>query len=229
MKELRFILPNYPKLRRSFILFIKWYSLQTVKIDYSIIKELHCIFQKKDDISIDDFFRMKILNSSISWTQEVWALYLYESSIFIDRYLMKIIIDYLPKETVFQFRKPFTTIYSDIIICIDFPLKKSGCSIINNNTWDEIKKNLDLKSKGISTLNNECSLCFEKTICLVSCNKCANVNCSKCYLDIIRTNRGLHKCPFCRHEFGRRFDEDKAFETFMKNLEYNVTVKLKKN
>jgi hypothetical protein len=221
MKNLDYIEPNYSQLRKVFIVFIKWYTIQKVKI-LDEIRQLHGIYQQKDGITIDDFFRMKNLNSSVTFHNEKWLLYIKTASIFIDRYLMKIIINYLPTETVFKFKKPHSTNYSDIIISIDFPLKRSGCSIIKDNTWNEIKKNIDLKSQGINSLNNECTLCFEKTVFLVSCNKCANINCCACYIDIIRTNRGLHKCPFCRHEFGKRFHNDKLFKVFMKKLEKNV-------
>lgn len=76
---------------------------------------------------------------------------------------------------------------------------------LQGTTWKIIKRRIDTALsdtvKGI-----ECSICedFNKHPGnhMVSCNKCGNRFCKYCYVDIMRTNKGVIICPFCRDTFG---------------------------
>ena len=86
-----------------------------------------------------------------------------------------------------------------------FKEKNSMMKILQENTWDEIKRNITAHlTNDKSTI---CSICStEDAIKLrrIFCNKCASNWCIDCYINIFRTNKGLIKCPFCRFTYGRQ-------------------------
>lgn len=92
-------------------------------------------------------------------------------------------------------------------------LKRSMTIPLNNKTkWKVVKRRLD------TMFNNKNGEVLECTICedfdgrgngnnkLVSCNKCGNHYCLYCYTDIMRMNQGMIVCPFCRDEYGDKFE-----------------------
>lgn len=91
---------------------------------------------------------------------------------------------------------------------IIFTNKKSIMTILNDNTWDEIKRHIDV-IMNTQKPPDTCSICFTDKIKerVVRCTKCASEWCVGCYADIFRANKGIIKCPFCRYEFGQRFPD----------------------
>ena len=110
--------------------------------------------------------------------------------------------DYLPNEKI-QFKKHEITGDLQII----FTNKKAIITILESNTWDEIKRHIDAKMS--NEKNDECSICYTKDIQKrrVTCTKCASDWCANCYISIFRTNKGIIKCPFCRFAYGEEFPE----------------------
>jgi len=110
--------------------------------------------------------------------------------------------DYLPNEKI-QFKKHEITGDLQII----FINKKAIITILESNTWDEIKRHIDAKMS--NEKNDECSICYTKDIQKrrVTCTKCASDWCGNCYISIFRTNKGIIKCPFCRFAYGEEFPE----------------------
>jgi len=110
--------------------------------------------------------------------------------------------DYLPNEKI-QFKKHEITGDLQII----FTNKKAIMTVLESNTWDEIKRHIDAKMS--NEKNDECSICSTKEIQKrrVTCTKCASDWCVNCYISIFRTNKGIIKCPFCRFAYGEEFPE----------------------
>lgn len=110
--------------------------------------------------------------------------------------------EYLPNEKI-QFRKHECTNDLQII----FTDKKAIMTILEENTWDEIKRHIDAKLS--NKKSNECSICYTNVIIKrrVSCTKCASDWCIDCYINIFRTNKGIIKCPFCRFTYGNQFPD----------------------
>ena len=109
---------------------------------------------------------------------------------------------YLPNEKI-QLKKHEITGDLQII----FTNKKAIMTVLESNTWDEIKRHIDAKMS--NEKNDECSICSTKEIQKrrVTCNKCASDWCVNCYISIFRTNKGIIKCPFCRFAYGEEFPE----------------------
>lgn len=115
--------------------------------------------------------------------------------------LMHKIKDYLPNEKI-QFTKHEITGDLQII----FTDKKAIMTILECNTWDEIKRHIDAQ---ISEKNDVCCICSTKQIQQrrVTCTKCASDWCLNCYISIFRANKGIIKCPFCRFVYGHEFPD----------------------
>jgi len=110
--------------------------------------------------------------------------------------------DYLPYEKI-QFKKHEITGDLQII----FTNKKAIMTILESNTWDEIKRHIDAKMN--NEQKNECSICSTNEIQKkrVTCTKCASEWCVNCYVSIFRTNKGIIKCPFCRFTYGQEMPD----------------------
>ena len=116
--------------------------------------------------------------------------------------IIKKIKEYVPNEQM-QFRKHEYTENLEILF-ID---KKAIMTVLQNNTWDEIKRHIDTKINDNKT--NECFICSAQEIQKrVSCPKCAFYWCIDCYINIFRTNKGIIKCPFCRFTYGNEGTEN---------------------
>jgi len=105
--------------------------------------------------------------------------------------------DYLPNEKI-QFNIHEITGDLEII----FTDKKAMMTVLDSNTWDEIKRHIDVKLS--NEKSDECSICSTNELKKrrVTCTKCANEWCVNCYIRIFRANKGIIKCPFCRFSFG---------------------------
>ena len=122
------------------------------------------------------------------------------------------ISSYLPKEKI-QFQINKVTKNIEII----FTDKKAIITILEDNTWDEIKHHIDAKISKDKT--DECSICSTEEIQKrrVTCTKCASDWCTDCYINIFRVNKGIIKCPFCRFTYGEEFP-DCMIETGVKEI-----------
>jgi hypothetical protein len=82
--------------------------------------------------------------------------------------------------------------------------KISQLTILEDNTWAEVKRHIDKKIIAISQKGNwgDCIICFEKIKINVSCPKCANSYCFKCYINLFKTGKGIITCPSCRYSVG---------------------------
>ena len=92
--------------------------------------------------------------------------------------------------------------------------------ILENNSWNEIKRNIDRKLKIIKQKrgeknsmkqNNtfECIICYKHILEYnknIICLKCTAVWCLDCYTKIINNDMGIVKCPLCRYDYGCTFD-----------------------
>jgi len=109
--------------------------------------------------------------------------------------------DYLPNEKI-QFKKHEITGDLQII----FTNKKAIITILESNTWDEIKRHIDAKMS--NEQKNECSICSTNEIQKkITCTKCASELCVNCYVSIFRINKGIIKCPFCRFTYGQEMPD----------------------
>lgn len=119
--------------------------------------------------------------------------------------IIRQIINYIPNEKI-KFGKSeegLTELY--------FINHHSMMTILIDNTWDEIKRIIDSKTKQIN--DKDCLICCSLiTTKTVSCNKCSLRTCLKCYANIFKANKGLIVCAFCRYTFGRKMN---SFEVEM--------------
>jgi hypothetical protein len=111
--------------------------------------------------------------------------------------------EYLPNEKL-QFKRNEYTNNIEVFI-ID---KRATITVLEENTWDEIKRHIDVKISNEKPI--ECSICLSKDIIIrrATCTKCARDWCIDCYINIFRTNNGIIKCPFCRFTYGNIFPDN---------------------
>ncbi len=113
------------------------------------------------------------------------------------------IISYIPNEEI-KFRKHETTGNIELVLV----KYKSVLTVLVENTWDEIKRNIDnIMNKAIF---EECQICMTTDniqLLRCRCNKCASPWCYQCYINIFKSNKGIIKCPFCRYSYGREAPE----------------------
>lgn len=86
--------------------------------------------------------------------------------------------------------------------------KTAEMSILPNNTWQEIDRNINDKLNVVITKELDiCEICHNGVAC-VSCNKCAKRWCGECYINLFKTGCGVITCPYCRYSFGDHTDDD---------------------
>lgn len=217
MDEIIIEKPKYSQLRKTFINFIKWYNQNShsCKDVRKEIKQLHRIYaENKNEMNFNAFFTLKQLQIT-TIVDSTWLQYKKVEKNYQIQYLIQLILNYIPKKTIAKFKPSLSG-----LLFVEFPDLFSELTILENNTWDEIKRNIDQKLTFFGKTNETCPLCMEECVCLVTCNKCTHFTCDTCYIDIIRTNKGIHKCPFCRNEIGRVIEEDLA--DFCKSIEKRV-------
>lgn len=103
---------------------------------------------------------------------------------------------YLPNEKVTFHRNPLN---GHVEFCIG---QKQPLTILEDNTWAEIKRHIDLKMT--PKIPDECTVCMTDSIIKgrVTCSKCAGQLCTLCYINIYRAAKGATKCPFCNYKVG---------------------------
>jgi len=101
-------------------------------------------------------------------------------------------------------------------------LGKSMTIPLNKTKWKVVKRRLDTM---FDSEILECTICEDfhgkgrDGNKLVSCNNCGNHYCLYCYTDIMRMNQGLIVCPFCRDEFGNKFEGNQVEEMIQMTFE----------
>ena len=132
--------------------------------------------------------------------------------------LLHKIKEYIPSEKI-RFQNNNFTGNTEIV----FTERKAILSILKENTWENIKRNIDNKMSNIKPV--ECSICLSKKVQKrkVSCPKCSFDTCAGCYINIFRTNKGIIKCPFCRYTHGNEFP-DEMIEIGVQEILYKLNV-----
>lgn len=89
---------------------------------------------------------------------------------------------------------------------IDFYSVKIGSNIIitimPEESWINIKKNIDLKLSNSNQYDNICRLCGLEMKAKTACNKCKKTCCIECYIKNFKANKGIIKCDNCSCTFG---------------------------
>lgn len=130
----------------------------------------------------------------------------------------KLINNIYPNDT-FMFEK-MLSIYDEKIKYFTKIMINDICSItiLPNNTWKEIKRNIDTKLKNMNENNKiECMICLDTECKSVSCNKCSNFYCVLCYVEIFKKNKGIIVCPYCRYSIGMNVP-DHMIEECVQNI-----------
>lgn len=99
----------------------------------------------------------------------------------------------------FDFIRNSTTLYIEVIIN-----NGSKITLLPNSSYSEIKRHIDKK---ISGFTGDCVICANKIKKNVTCSKCSNNWCGKCYINLFRHGSGIITCPHCRYSFGEEIPE----------------------
>jgi len=89
--------------------------------------------------------------------------------------------------------------------CIEVIINNnSKISLLPDNTWQEVERHINTKIIGFT---GDCPICYEKKITSVSCAKCSNDFCGKCYIKLFMVGKGIITCPHCRDMTGQSMPE----------------------
>ena len=125
-------------------------------------------------------------------------------------------IEYMPNDKL-KFKKGLD---DRIEMCVN---NNNTIIIYKDDTWEKVKFKLDRVYK-IKIPNDVCGICYDPIDKFkMACPKCMNVSCITCYMKGIIKNRGLVKCPYCRHECGceAQINDDERLDYLIK---YNVNL-----
>jgi hypothetical protein len=75
-------------------------------------------------------------------------------------------------------------------------------TIMPDDSWIDIKKNIDLKLSSLNQYENICRLCKMEIKAKTSCVRCQKTCCIECYIKNFKTNKGIIKCDNCSYKFG---------------------------
>ena len=77
-------------------------------------------------------------------------------------------------------------------------------TIMPDDTWMSIKKNIDSKLYNLNQSDNICRLCELEMKTKTECNQCKKSCCIECYIQNFRKNQGIIKCDNCNFSFGQK-------------------------
>ena len=123
--------------------------------------------------------------------------------------ICKQIRKYIPDANI-EFRFNQNTQLLEIV----FIEKEAITGVLKDNTWDEIKRNIDYILS--DDKQNECKICCGDIKNRVGCTRCSSPFCSECYVNLFKTGQGIIKCPFCRFEYGHHMDDQELIMGEMK-------------
>jgi DNA-directed RNA polymerase subunit RPC12/RpoP len=103
-------------------------------------------------------------------------------------------------------RLKFQRLENDTLRVIFCGENVANIEIEPNTIFEDIKKPLDCINR--LTSPQDCDICGEsndtnKGTPSVACSHCGFTHCVKCLVNIIKTNKGVSKCPQCRAESGQ--------------------------
>lgn len=81
-------------------------------------------------------------------------------------------------------------------------------TICPNDSWLDIKKNIDSKLLNSNQCENICRLCTKEMETKTACNKCKKTCCIECYIVGFKKNKGIIKCDNCSYTFGVETPDD---------------------
>jgi len=70
----------------------------------------------------------------------------------------------------------------------------------NSDVWSDIKRRLDKKFEPSTNMCPICCIATKKHI--KTCRKCSYGLCSECFYKIMKENKGVVLCPYCRNDLG---------------------------
>ena len=95
--------------------------------------------------------------------------------------------------------------------------------ILDTLTIDDLRR-LFFKRIEYIKLNNKqeiCNICVEDIKHNIICNKCSNNICGFCYINIIKINNGLFKCPYCKFTYGKEAVDEKDLDEMLFMIRIN--------
>jgi hypothetical protein len=129
--------------------------------------------------------------------------------------LVRRVLDYIPKGVkVSLSNNPITN-----EIEIEFIKERAVITLDGKGTWEQLTRHIDSKLN-MTHKNFECSICYEKGRS-TSCGGCSNIFCTKCFINIFKTNQGLIICPFCRFTHGVKMSPEECAQGII-NMKHNL-------
>jgi len=120
-------------------------------------------------------------------------------------FIINLLSNYIPTENI-----EVDTVYDKILceynILLKIPNMRIVLRITKRTKWFNIKKYIDNHHKrNTEKRNTECEICDGISLKFASCVECYNRLCVECYNNIIKSNNGIFKCPYCRYSYGLQF------------------------
>ena len=113
-----------------------------------------------------------------------------------EQQMKKKITKLLPKDYI-----EFKLMNNDLSVNI---VNKSTClTILNGDTWPNARKYIVKALEEREKKSDECNICMEEDYRFTGCVKCKQRWCVDCMFSIMRRNRGVIICPFCKHTIGQ--------------------------
>jgi hypothetical protein len=156
-------------------------------------------FKNLEWVNQDDFIMIKKAQAGIAKEMNVCTKKKYKKRCSILKYL--IMEEY--KNVLFVF-----DIDDEKILNISSCSRgnKWTISFIPENTWKDVKRNIDKKLVE-DYKQNSCSICCEEIMKNISCSKCSQSWCGKCHLKLFETYQGICVCPYCRFAVGQKIPQ----------------------
>lgn len=95
-------------------------------------------------------------------------------------------------------------------------------TICPDNSWLDIKKNIDLKLLNSNQCENICEICKKEMETKTACNKCKKTCCIECYINNFKKNKGIIKCDYCSYTFGIK-TPDEYIDILIDDIRTNAT------
>lgn len=117
------------------------------------------------------------------------------------------------KNNKFDFIRNPETLYIEVIIN-----DISNITLLPDIKWNEIKRHIEKKLNGI---DENCIICCKAIEKNVTCPKCSNNWCGKCYINLFKHGKGIIICPYCRFTFGKKIPEY-MIDSYINEIKYKL-------
>lgn len=120
-------------------------------------------------------------------------------------FIINLLSKYIPTENI-----EVDTVYDKILCEYNILLKIPNMGIVLRITkrtkWINMKKYIDNKINTRGAPSTDCEICYNgvQSLKFASCVDCYNRLCVECYYNIIKSNKGIFKCPYCRYSYGNK-------------------------